>query len=84
MGLSTRIERALSDMAHSIKNKIRMLERGPAAIGDPARTVLSAADREVVLGALATPASPTDALRAAMALHDARVMQDPRGISIGR
>ncbi len=51
------------------------LERAQATIADHERTLLSAADRDVVLAALETPASPTDALREAMAMHDARVVQ---------
>ena len=51
------------------------LERAQATIADHERTVLSAADRDVVLAALETPAPPTDALREVMAMHDARVVQ---------
>ena len=51
------------------------LERAQATIADHERTLLSAADRDVVLAALETPALPTDALREVMAMHDARVVQ---------
>ena len=51
------------------------LERAQATIADHERTVLSAADREVVLAALENPAPPTDALREIMAMHAARVVQ---------
>ena len=51
------------------------LERAQATIADHERTILSAADREVVLAALEKPAPPTDALRKVMAMHDARVAQ---------
>ena len=51
------------------------LERAQATIADHERTLLSAADRDVVLAALETPALSTDALREVMAMHDARVVQ---------
>ncbi len=51
------------------------LERARATIADHERTVLTAEDREVVLAALDNPALPTDALREAMAMHAARVVQ---------
>ncbi len=51
------------------------LERAQATITAHERTVLSAADREVVLAALETPAPPTEALQEAMAMHDARVVK---------
>ena len=51
------------------------LERAQATIADHERTILSVADREVVLAALETPAPPTGALREVMAMHDARVAQ---------
>ena len=49
------------------------LERAQVTIADHERTILSAADRDMVLAALETPAPPTDALREVMAMHDARV-----------
>lgn len=51
------------------------LERAQATIADHERTVLTAKDREVVLAALDNPAPPTDALREAMAMYAARVVQ---------
>ncbi len=51
------------------------LERAQATIADHERTILSAEDRDAILAALDTPAAPTDALREAMAMHDARVAQ---------
>ena len=51
------------------------LERAQATIADHERTILSDADREVVVDALKTPAPPTDELRKIMAMHDARVIQ---------
>ena len=49
------------------------LERARLAIADHERTLLSAEDRAVVLAALDAPAEPTEALREAMALREARV-----------
>ena len=49
------------------------LERARNTIAEHERTLLSAEDRAVVLAALDAPADPTDALREAMALHEARV-----------
>ncbi len=51
------------------------LERAQATIVDHERTILSDADREVVVNALNSPAPQTDTLRKIMAMHDARVVQ---------
>jgi uncharacterized protein (DUF1778 family) len=45
------------------------LAQARRTIADHERTLLSAADREVILAALETPAAPTAALRQALALH---------------
>ena len=45
------------------------LAQARRTIADHERTLLSAADREVILAALETPAEPTAALRQALALH---------------
>ncbi len=52
------------------------LERARSTIAEHERTLLSAEDRAVVLVALDAPAEPTEALREAMALHEARVARD--------
>ena len=52
------------------------LERARSTIAEHERTLLSAEDRAVVLTALDAPADPTEALREAMALHEARVARD--------
>ena len=52
------------------------LEQARITIADHERTVLSAEDREMILTALDAPAEPTDALRQAMALHEAGVARD--------
>ena len=52
------------------------LERARSTIAEHERTLLSAEDRAVVLAALDAPAEPTEALREAMALHEARVARD--------
>ncbi|MCY3825576.1 MAG: DUF1778 domain-containing protein [Nitrospinae bacterium] len=52
------------------------LERARNTIAEHERTLLSAEDRAVVLAALDAPAEPTEALREAMALHEARVARD--------
>lgn len=44
-------------------------DRARAAIADHERTILRGRDRELLLDALANPAEPTEALRAAMALR---------------
>ncbi|MPY73636.1 MAG: DUF1778 domain-containing protein [Alphaproteobacteria bacterium] len=51
-------------------------ERARETIVAHERTVLSAEDREVFLAALENPAAPTEALRQAMKLHDALVVND--------
>ncbi len=48
-------------------------ERARNTIAEHERTLLSAEDRAVVLDALDAPAEPTEALREAMVLHEARV-----------
>ena len=52
------------------------LEQARRTIADHERTILSAQDRELFLAALSAPAEPTEALRQAMALHDAAVVHD--------
>lgn len=52
------------------------LEQARSTIAEHERTLLSAEDRAVVLDALDAPAEPTEALREAMALHEARVARD--------
>ena len=52
------------------------LERARLTIADHERTLLTAEDRDVVLTALDAPSEPTEALREAMALHEARVARD--------
>ena len=52
------------------------LERARLTIADHERTLLTAEDRAIVLAALDAPAEPTEALREAMALHEARVAHD--------
>ena len=52
------------------------LERARNTIADHERTLLSAEDRDLVLTALDAPAEPTEALREAMVLHEARVARD--------
>ena len=52
------------------------LERARLTIADHERTLLRADDRAVVLTALDAPQEPTEALREAMALHEARVARD--------
>ena len=52
------------------------LEHARLTIADHDRTLLTAEDRDVVLTALDAPAEPTEALREAMALHEARVARD--------
>ena len=49
------------------------LERARETIEDHERTILSAKDRAAVLGALDSPAEPTDELKEAMALRRDRV-----------
>ena len=51
-------------------------ERARLTIADHERTLLTAEDRAVVLTALDAPAEPTEALREAMALHEARVARN--------
>ena len=51
------------------------LERAQATIADHERTILSAADRDVVLAALEIQVLPTNTLREVMAMHAARVVQ---------
>ena len=51
-------------------------ERAQEAIKAHELTVLSAEDRDVFLAALENPAPPTDALREAFRLHDARIVTD--------
>ena len=52
------------------------LERTRNTIADHERSLLTAEDRDVVLTALDAPSEPTEALREAMALHEARVARD--------
>ena len=52
------------------------LEQARSTIADHERTLLTAEDRAVVLAALDAPQEPTEALREAMALHEARVARD--------
>ena len=52
------------------------LEQARITIADHERTALSGEDRDVILAALDTPAEPTNSLRQAMALHEARVARD--------
>ena len=52
------------------------LEQARITIAEHECTVLSAKDRDVILTALDTPAEPTDALRQALALHEAGVAHD--------
>ncbi len=52
------------------------LERARSTIADHERTLLTAKDRAVVLAALDAPQEPTEALREAMALHEARVARN--------
>ncbi|MFQ6018990.1 MAG: DUF1778 domain-containing protein [Kiloniellaceae bacterium] len=51
-------------------------ERAQETISAHERTVLSAEDRDVFLAALENPSAPTEALRAALRSHDARVVSD--------
>ena len=55
---------------------VAALERARLTIAEHERTLLSAEDRAVVLTALDAPAEPSEALREAMALHEARVAHD--------
>ena len=52
------------------------LERTRHTIADHERSLLTAEDRAAVLAALDAPQEPTEALREAMALHEARVARD--------
>ena len=52
------------------------LEQARSMIADHERTLLTAEDRDVVLAVLDAPQEPTEALREAMALHEARVARD--------
>lgn len=52
------------------------LERTRHTIADHERSLLTAEDRDVVLTALDAPSEPTEALREAIALHEARVARD--------
>ena len=52
------------------------LEQARSTIADHERTLLSAEDKDVVLSALDAPQEPTEALREAMGLHEARVARD--------
>ena len=52
------------------------LEQARSKIADHERTLLTAEDRAVVLAALDAPQEPTEALREAMGLHEARVAHD--------
>ena len=52
------------------------LEQARLTIAEHERTVLSTEDRDVLLAALDAPAEPADALRQAMALHEARAAPD--------
>ena len=52
------------------------LERARLTIADHERTLLSAEDCAVVLAALDAPSKPTEALREAMALHEALVARN--------
>ena len=51
-------------------------ERALETVSAHERTVLSAEDRDVFLAALENPKAPTDELREALRLHDARVVDD--------
>lgn len=51
-------------------------ERAQKTIAEHERTALRAEDRDVFLAALENPAAPTDELREAFRLHDARVVND--------
>ncbi len=51
-------------------------ERAQETISTHERTVLSAEDRDVFLAALENPSAPTDELREAVRLHEARVVND--------
>lgn len=52
------------------------LDRAQATLADHERSLLAAADRELVLAALLSPEAPTEELRSAFDLHRARI---PRG-----
>ncbi len=52
------------------------LEQARSTIADHERTLLTAEDRAVVLAALDAPPEPTEALRDAMTLHEARVARE--------
>ena len=52
------------------------LEQARLTIAEYERTLLTAEDCTIVLAALDAPAEPTEALREAMALHEARVAHD--------
>lgn len=51
-------------------------EHARLTIADHERMLLTAEDRAAVLAALDAPAEPTEALREAMALHEARVARE--------
>ena len=52
------------------------LEQAKLTIAEHERTVLSAADRDVILAALEAPTEPTNALRQTMTLHEAGMAHD--------
>jgi len=51
-------------------------ERARETIMAHERTMLSAEDRDVLLAALENPVAPTDSLREAFKMHNARVVND--------